>query len=55
MLLIKGLCKGVGFLQRSEVVKLTAMLKSAKFPQVGNSSTEPGNFIDYQRTPDSPT
>uniref|UniRef100_T1IY63 UBR-type domain-containing protein n=1 Tax=Strigamia maritima TaxID=126957 RepID=T1IY63_STRMM len=32
MILIKGLCKGIGFLQRTDVITLTSMMKAAKLP-----------------------
>ncbi|KAG1664196.1 E3 ubiquitin-protein ligase UBR4 [Nymphon striatum] len=40
MSLIKGLCRGAGYLQRSDVISLTAMIKSAKLPAHITAFTE---------------
>nr|XP_054769538.1 E3 ubiquitin-protein ligase UBR4-like [Lytechinus pictus] len=51
MSLIEGLCTGVGQLQRSNVVTLTAMLKTAKMPVSTKQVAEETTLIKVKETP----
>ena len=44
MSLIEGLCTGTGQLQRSSIVTLTAMLKTAQMPPSTKPETPPGMY-----------